>query len=341
MPNPAVTIKDIAKAANVSFTTVSRALSGSQRISKERREEIVRLSEEMGYMPNHMARSMVVKETKTIGVIAANAGSPYTSEVIVHIEERAREKGYSIMLCNSCYSVDLEEKMFSLLLGKQVDGVIISPTSLSGSVPLLQRHIQRMPTVFLGQVADDETITSISADNFLGGEMGMQYLFDLGHKETIFLGCRSDSPSQIRRAEGYAQRCKALGLTPHYFNNPSRVNSISTGYELSCSLFREGCPYTAIFAATDIIALGILQAADEFGLRVPERLSVLGFDNISFAGLPRISLTTIDQPKASIGRYAVDMLIEKIQDPSLRHTKRVLATSIAERSTCAPVGFEG
>lgn len=330
-----VTIKDIAKVANVSYATVSRALSGSSEISEETRERVVKLCKEMGYTTNFVARSMVMKQTKLIGLIVSSVDNPFMSEVAYNIELSARENGYNIMLCHSSHDLDLEEEVFELLLGRQVDGIIIIPSSVD-TYGRLKRYLDKVPTVFVSENLRDVPESYVAVDNYRGTFIGTEYLYSLGHRNILYFGRRKRSTTHTLRADGYSDACKRFGITPHIYDSDFSASSIDNGYTMAMDLFTQKPNYTALFASTDSIALGVLQAADECGLRVPEDISLLGFDNIHYTELPKINLTTIEQPKRTMALVAVEMLLEKMQRATIGYSHRILTPTLVVRSSCQP-----
>ena len=331
-----VTIKDIAKAANVSYSTVSRALSGSPEISDETRKRILQLCKEMNYTANSVARAMVMKSTKLLGLILTDVNNPFMSELAYHIDRQARARGYNIVLCNSSRNIDQERELFELMIGRQVDGVMIFPAGPE-SYESLRPYLSRIPTVFIGENLREVPESYVSVDNYRGAYIGVEYLYNLGHRDILYFGRRRGSTTHQLRADGYAAACRDLGIMPHYCNNSFPATSIKYGYQLAKQLFAQEKNYTAIFAATDTNALGIMQAAEETGLRIPEDISLLGFDNIRDSGLPRINLTTIEQPKKMMASVAVDSLLDKIQSELAGYSHRILLPALIERSSCAPL----
>lgn len=331
-----VTIKDVAKAAGVSYSTVSRALSGSPEISADTRERILQLCKEMNYTTNAIARAMVVKSTKLLGLILPSVNNPFMSELAYYIDRQARARGFNIILCNSSREPEQERELFDLMLGRQVDGVILIP-SCPETCQNLAPYLSRIPTVFVGENLKDSTESYVSVDNFRGAYIGVEHLYQLGHRDILYFGQRRNSTTHQLRAEGYLAACKDLGLTPQFYNNMFSNTSIKYGYQLAKQLFSEQHNYSAIFAATDTNALGIMKAAEEMHLRIPEDFSLLGFDNIRDSGLPRINLTTIEQPKKMLASIAVDTVLDKIQNEHSGYSHRVLAASVIERATCAPI----
>ena len=331
-----VTIKDVAKAAGVSYSTVSRALTGSPEISEETRERILLLCREMDYTPNTVARSMVMKSTKLLGLILTGVNNPFMSELAYHVDRQARARGYNIILCNSSRDIEQESELFDLMVGRQVDGILLCPAGPE-SYERLYPALSRVPTVFIGENLREAPESYVSVDNYRGAQMGVEYLYRLGHRDILYFGRRRGSTTHQLRAEGYAAACAAFGLTPRYCNNTFSSTSIKYGYQLARQLFAQERSYTAIFAATDTNALGIMQAAEEIGLRIPKDLSLLGFDNIRDSALPRIELTTVEQPKKMLASVAVDTLIDKIQNEQSGYSHRILSPALIERSSCARI----
>ena len=326
-----VTLKDVAKAAGVSYATVSRALSGSQ-IGSETRERVLKLCDEMGYTTNFVARSMVTKRTNLIGLVVPSVDNQFMSELAYHAEVSARSHGYNIMLCDSGPDLRQEKTVVKLLLGRQVDGILIIPQS-SRSYESLKPYLDQTPTVFLSENLRDQPQSYVAVDNSRGTYLGTQYLYELGHRDILYFGQRQSTTHQLR-AEGYLKACQELGLAPRYFNSEYTRSSIQGGYQLAKELFQKPLDYTAIFASTDSNALGVLTAADELGIDIPGRLSLIGFDNISATALSRIDLTTIDQPKKAMAVQAVDMLRDKIEHGTQGYVHQILLPTLIRRGTC-------
>ena len=314
-----VTLKDVAKAAGVSYATVSRALSGSSQIGSETRERVLKLCDEMGYTTNFVARSMVTKRTNLIGLVVPSVDNQFMSELAYHAEVSARTHGYNIMLCDSGPDLRQEKTVVQLLLSRQVEGILIVPQS-SRSYENLKAYLDQIPTVFLSENLRDQPQSYVAVDNSRGTYLGTRYLYDLGHRDILYFGQRQSTTHQLR-AEGYLKACQELHLRPRFFNSEYTRSSIQGGY-------------TAIFASTDSNALGILTAADERNITIPGQLSLIGFDNISATSLSRIDLTTIDQPKQAMAVQAVDMLRDKIEHGTQGYVHQILLPTLIERGTC-------
>ncbi|MCD8010548.1 MAG: LacI family transcriptional regulator [Lachnospiraceae bacterium] len=331
-----VTIKDVAKAANVSYSTVSRALSNSPEISEETRARVLKVCKEMNYTTSTVARAMVVKSTKLLGVILPGGNNPFMSELAYHIDRQARARGYNIILCNSSRDPEQERELFELLIGRQVDGIILIPSG-SDSYESLSQYLSKVPSVFLGENLRENPESYVSVDNTRGAYLGVEYLYRLGHRKIVYFGRRKGSNTHQLRAEGYETACRNLGLEPRFYNNPFSASSIKYGYQLARQFFTQERDYTAIFAASDTNALGIMQAADECGIRIPEDISLLGFDNIQYSELPRIHLTTIEQPKKMLASVAVESILDQVENDFSGYTHHILNPTLVERESCAPV----
>jgi LacI family transcriptional regulator len=228
---------------------------------------------------------------------------------------------------------DKEAELAGLLLGRQVDGIIIIPSN-ERSNAALEKFIDRVPVVFIGDNAKDTRRSYVAVDNYQGTILGTDYLFSLGHRSIVYVGHRNDSHSHKLRVEGFISACKAHGIRYAVIENHEPFSSIDQGHALASELFAGDFPYTAVFAATDTTALGVMQAADEKHIEIPRDVSLIGFDNISYSMLPRINLTTIEQPFDTLASSAVDMLINHIQDPSASYSHIVFAPSLVTRGTC-------
>ena len=327
-----VTLKDVAKAAGVSYATVSRALSGSPQIGSDTRERIIKLCDEMGYTTNYVARSMVMKKTDLIGLVVPSIDNQFMAELAYYAEMSARSHGYNIMLCNSGPDLKQEKTVVKLLLGRQVDGILIVPQS-PDTYENIRAFTDQVPTVFLSENLRDQPQSYVAADNSHGTYIGTRYLYELGHREILYFGRRHSTTHQLR-AEGYMKACRELGLHEQYFNSEFPRSSIANGYQLARELFSRPITYTAIFASTDSNALGILKAADEMHIDIPRQLSLIGFDNIPSTALPRIELTTIEQPKREMAVQAVDMLRDKIENGTQGYGHQMLMPSLVNRSSC-------
>ena len=330
-----VTIKDIAKVADVSYATVSRALSGSSEIGEATRERILQICDEMNYIPDSVARSMVKKRTNILGVVTASINNPFMSELIEAIEITARENGYNLMVCNSSYDFELEKRQFSLLLGRRVDGIIVIPAGKE-TVANLSSYSTDIPVVYVSENIPDAGQFFVAIDNAAGAKLAVNYLQSLGHRKILYLGRREGSLTHRLRAEGVVAACRELGMEVVFKDNDNDgKSSMEAGCRLAKEYFRspEGC--TAIFCATDALALGAMQAADEEGVRIPEDISLMGFDNISFTALPRIGITTIEQPQLEMARAAFELITRSSEEENRQSIS--IEPRLVVRTSCRSV----
>lgn len=330
-----VTLKDVARAAGVSYATVSRALSENAPINGETRKKILEICDEMGYTRDFIARSMVRGKTEVLGLIVPTIANEFMSETAYYAEEAARKRGYNIMLCNSDPGLEQELVQVKLMIGRKVDGILIVPQS-SASYDNIRRFSEQIPMVFLSENLRDEPQSYVTVDNTRGAVLATEYLCRLGHRRILYFGKRKSTTHQLR-ADGYMKACSDLGIEPHVLTSEYRRSSIEYGYKMAQEMFQRHFPYTAIFASTDSNALGIMKAAEEAGISIPGDISLIGFDNIKGAAFPRIELTTIDQPKEEMAVRAVDIMLDSIEKRTESYTHQILIPTLIERKTCRSV----
>ena len=315
-----VTIKDIAKELNVSYSAVSRALNQKSGVSEKTRNKILATAKSMGYQPNSLARGLVNKVSNTLGVIIPDILNPFFAEITKGIMETANNFGYDILLCVTGWDEKKEKEYIKTLQEKRVDGII-----LKSSKDKKNEHFDdiKVPYIILESWPTNRKCSYIEVDNEKGGYMAAMHLLDCGYKNIVFIGGKKESYSNRQRLEGLK---KAFSERPEDIENFDTFYGsfgMSSGYELARHVFKTGKKIDAIFAGNDIIALGVLQYADELGLKIPEELGVIGFDNISYARLPQIQLTTIHQPKYALGKIVLETLVDEIKVKEHRIIKKI------------------
>lgn len=326
------TIKDVAALAGVSAATVSRALDDHPEISHETKARVRAACAELGYVPNAAARGLTGQATHTIGLVVPEISNPYFSAMATAIEQTAAASGYRVFLSNSLRKPEQELRAIENFMARQVDGILISPIS-----PQTQaRHrdiLGSTPCVYLG-VNHGEDCSYVMADNEAGAYQAARYLLRLGHRDILFLGGRPTSRTRELRVQGFRRALAEAGLEGRELPAPPDVTLLRQwSYEAAPELLKGPLP-DAIFAFSDITALKIMEAAEERGVRIPEDVSLVGYDNIAFTALPRIHLTTVSQHKFQQSRIAVERLLEKI-DGSAENTVDLLEPELIIRSTCA------
>ncbi len=317
-----VTIKDIAKSLGISYSTVSRALNNKPGVSKKMREKVVNEAKRMGYQPNGMARGLVKKQSRTIGLIIPDIANSFFGEVTQGIIDTANENGYTILLCISNWNFDIEKKHLNTLLEKRVDGIILKPAKDDIDEKYLSQI--NVPFIVLEGWRGDKDYSYVKVDNKKGGYMATKYLIERGYKNIAYAGGRKDSHSNMERVEGYIKALKENGMKVNHDLIRHNDFTIKGGYQLAEILLNSGKHVDAIFAGNDVIALGILDYAATHGYIVPEQLGVIGFDDIFYAELPQIQLTTIRQPKYILGKNTLEILLDEIKDEEDRINKAMI-----------------
>ena len=330
-----VTIKDIARICNVSYATVSRAINNDKEINKNTRDKIIKIAKSLGYSPNAIARGLVMKRTCLLGLVVPDISSPYWSEVAKGVESYANEKDYQVLLCDSDWSEAKEILYRETLIEKRVDGIIIGPSS---SLTINIFANLKIPRVFVEINPQIKDCDYVITDNIKGAFNATKYLINLGHKDIAFIVEKEDIITHRERLEGYRnalvkyniEESKSLIIR-------SSSNDINGGLNATENFLKNNIKFTAIFASNDMIALGAMEALDNNLIKVPEDVSVMGFDDILFSSLPRISLTSISQPKYEIGRSAAMLLIDRIKSKNIKTKKIKLKPQLIIRKTCSQV----
>jgi len=324
---PSVSIKDIAKAAGVSHSTVSRALSDSPLIKAETKARIQRLAREMGYSPDARARSLVMGQTRTVGVVVTTIADPFAAEIVQAIEHTAHDHAYTVILCSSNAEPEREIAAVKMLRSKRVDGVIVTSSRVGA---LYQEHLERLgvPIVLINNHSEDSGryTYSVSVDNRHGGHLATTHLIQLGHRRIAYISRPSDYRSNLERFTGYRQALDAAGILFDLDLVVPGTGRADGGERALLALMGSDEPPTAVFCYNDMTAIGLLRAAREAGLDVPQDLSVVGFDDILLASYVCPALTTVAQPKAEMGRRALQMALALMtsQDPAMEGISNIV-----------------
>lgn len=335
MEKMAVTIKDIARAAGVSPSTVSRALNNSPLIREETKERIRRIAAQLGYERNELAQSLVKGKSKALGLIVADITNPFFAEVAKGVEEVAHSRGYGLILCNTGEDPEKERSYSLLLRRKRVDGLIITSVTLEDPI-LSDLERAGVPFVLVSRVSDTVDAPYIIVDDALGARLAAEHLIGLGHHRIACIsGPTAVEPGKVR-AEAFRETLGAHGVKVPGTWVVHTDFSWKGGEAAARALLSKRRRPTAIFAANDLLALGVLTAAHELGLEVPGDLSVVGFDDITYASLPLIRLTTVAQPVYEMARIAAGWLIDVIEGKRRRKLRRVMRPRLIVRETTAP-----
>ncbi len=335
------TIKDIARQAGVSHTTVSRALHNSPLISEQTTHRILQIAADLQYHPSFAARSLKTNRSQALGVIVSHIDDPFFSEILQGIDDIAQASGYSLFIAASQQDPVRENAIVQTMRDHRVDGVILcSPRFTTEQSSQLQSY--NIPIVAINNQADEEYQYSIYHDDVDGGGQACEHLVNLGHRRIAYLGDASSGRTTKERQAGYLQAIHKAGLSvnPDYIyqvpGNSARQGYAAVEYFLGLVIMP-----TAIICYNDMIAVGVLKGFHEAGLRVPKDISVTGFDNILVSDFTLPPLTTIDQPKRFLGveagRMMLDLLCAKTSPNQSDHgIKRLRGMLLIRQSTAPP-----
>lgn len=337
-----MTMKDVAHRAGVSITTVSHVINKTRFVSDELCQRVQAVMDELNYRPNNLARSLRVGETKSIGLIVPDNSNPFFAEVSRTVEDIGFEKGYGVFLCNSDDIIEKEAAYVSMLIAKQVDGVIFIATGNTQEhlLDLMQCNI---PVVVVDRDLPHTLVDVVLVNNEQGGHDATQYLLDLGHRD---IGCIA-GPSRLTpsaaRVSGYRRALEAAGIPVREDLVVSGDFRPRSGETAVASLLKLDQPPTAVFACNDLMAIGALRGLRNHGLKAPQDISVVGFDDIPLAAEVSPALTTIAQPIVELATCATDLLISRIQHNRVGEDTqcRVLDTKLIVRHSCAPYQMKG
>ncbi len=334
-----VSIADIARYAGVSHTTVSRALRESPLISPDTRGRIQRIAREMGYTPNALAQSLQTQRTNTIGLVVTTIADPFFSDVVKGVEGVAREAGFSVFFGASHNEPEQEIVLIDTFHRRRVDGILIASSRVTNYEQRLD-HI-RVPTVLINSQAQSQhkLLYRVAVDDYLGAQMAVEHLLQLGHRAIGYLGIQSRPYSNQQRLSGYQTALKAAGVEGQKdwimiapTEEASSGEDVNAGRELLTRLLAAGV--TAIFCYNDMMAIGGLMACREQRIALPETLSIVGFDDVNAANFVTPQLTTIRQPKVQLGQLAMHVLLGLLDgQPGQNH---ILAPQLIVRNSAAP-----
>lgn len=327
-----VTIYDVAEKAGVSIATVSKVINNTGNMRESTRKRVLDTMKELNYSPNIMASALTGKSTKTIGLLVPDISNPFFAELSKQIEDRAHEKGMSVIICSTDANPEKEKKYLQVLQQKQADGILIASKFQDDT--LLDDLIEKKkPLVML--TIDDPTknVSKISVDDFKGGFIATNYLLNQGHRNIFILA--EDAYSSRLRIYGYREAHELIGEKVREENIMYSTATIEGGKKsLEAILERkEEDQPTAIFACNDLLAIGIIHAAKEHNIRIPEEISVIGFDNTILATTTVPELTSVAQPVADMGKKSVDLLMKEIEAGTQLKERHLFTPELIVRGT--------
>ncbi|MGG1877565.1 LacI family DNA-binding transcriptional regulator [Paenibacillus cisolokensis] len=327
------TIYDIAREAGVSIATVSKVINGKGKISEERRREIIEIMDRLHYQPSVIASALTGKHTYTFGLLIPDISNPFFAEVARAVEDRAHQLGYSVIICSTDNKDDRVERYIGLLKQKSVDGIIMG-TGIE-RVDMAAELSGSMPVVAIGREWSSVPVHTVVADDYQGGRAAASHLLGLGHRRCAVLSESMTIISSRERVQGYRQALEEADIPLH--NDHIRICkfTIEDGRRNTALLLADENRPTALFCCNDLLAVGALQAAREAGVRVPEQLSIVSFDNTILAAVTDPPLTSVAQPMEQLGAMAVNLLVKELEEKPSDKQRIVLQTELIVRESTA------
>ncbi|MCG6950583.1 MAG: LacI family transcriptional regulator [Acidobacteria bacterium] len=326
------TIHDVARRAGVSKSLVSMVTRGEDGVSAEKREVILKAIEELNYRPNVLARSLVERRTRILGVMISDLRNPFFGGVVSGIQGRAAELGYRVLFNTGDRQRELEEEAIESFLDLSVDGLVLASPRVDDE--FIARAGHSVPIVVLNRNTIDDLSDSVTNDNIAGARLAVEHCVSFGHERIAFISGGDSAAAQVRR-EGYLRAMREFDLADDILIVEG-VHTEEGGFRGARELLKMKSLPTAVFASNDLCAIGAMNALEEAGLTIPDDLSVVGYDNTTLAALRHIDLTSVDQPGNVMGRSAIDRIAERINGERLTPRHDVVAPSIVVRSTTGP-----
>jgi LacI family transcriptional regulator/LacI family repressor for deo operon, udp, cdd, tsx, nupC, and nupG len=310
-----VSIYDIARTANVSPSTVSRALQGNTRVGTATTARILAIAHELGYVPSSAARNLSTQRSQTIALILSTISDPSVGSVVEGIERQAAKVGYDILLAISRNDVGREQEIIATARQRRVDGIVLIASQMAARYNQLFDDLH-IPTVVISEQELHDNVLVVRADDYASAQLATNHLLDLGHIRIGYLGVHDRPASQKPRVAGYYDALTARGITPdpELVLIGNRADHLANGYAAAPAFVQRGA--TAVFCYNDSSAIGLLSGCRHHGITVPEQLSVVGFDDIDMAQYSTPPLTTLRQPRMAIGEAALKTLLLRMQEQS-------------------------
>ena len=316
-----INLSDIARACNVSVGTVSRALAGDEFISADTRVKIAKMADQLGYVPNEMARSLHKKFNRIIGLLIPDIMNPFFSQVAKATEEYAIQHDFSVFLCNTNLEPETEKKYVRHLYSYKVAGIIILPVS-DGFHEFAQRYFAPEQIAYLAYRPASEQSHYVFTDDMKIVRIAVNHLADMGHRKVAYLGGSENIPVSNDRFRHFLTVAEERGLEPMSLGDPVRNYSSTPGRLLRDDLRRARELPTAFLCYNDHLAINLLEALADLGIRVPEEVSIIGIDDTFVAALPKLELTSVGQSILELGQISAKAIIDNAtaKTPTFAHT---------------------
>jgi len=306
-----VTISHIAKLAGVSESTASRAINDKPDINAETKERVLNVVKDTGYTPNFLAQGLRSRKTKTIGVIISDISNPVFGTLVKGIEDVLRKKQYSIILSNTDEKYEREEESIGVLIDKRVDGLLITPVG-EKDLDVLRLKQRSIPFVLVARHLGMLEAPYVVNDDELGGFLATRYLLDKGHKRILYISGPLHISSALERLAGYRRAFIEQGQKVDQRLIKIITPKMDAAYRFMKRIFLKKPDFTAIFAFSDFIALGVMKALHEQGFAIPEDIAVVGFDDVEISSALEVPLTTVHMPRYRLGKKSAELLLAQL-----------------------------
>lgn len=326
-------MKDVARLAGVSTSTVSHVINNDRFVSDAIREKVESAIKSLNYAPSAIARSLKIKQTRTIGMLITASTNPFYSELVRGVERSCFERGYSLVLCNTEGDEQRMNRNLETLMQKRVDGLLLLCTETHQPSKEIIARYPSIPTVMMDWSPFDGGSDLIQDNSLLGGAMATQYLIDKGHTHIACITGPLDKTPARLRLEGYRDAMARAGLEIHEGNEIIGDFEFGGGFEAMQKLLTLKVRPQAVFIGNDAMAVGAYQALYQAGLRVPQDMAIVGYDDIELARYMTPPLTTVHQAKDELGELAIDVLIHRIADPGQQQQRLQLTPVLMARGS--------
>ena len=306
------TIKDVARLAGVSISTVSRVINNPDSVAQEKRDAVNQAMKAVEYRPNTLARALVNNRSDCIGLMVGELGGIFFAQVMQGIDKVVTQEGKHVIITSGYHDEDMEREAIEFLIQRRCDGLILHSKALSDEA-LREVAGRSTPVVFINRLVPGLEQQCIFLNNITGGRLATDYLIEQGHRNIAFICSNlATVPDGVERQTGYFEAMQAAGMPAKSALVIKAFPDEQGGYEATAELINSGQPFTALFAYSDQMAVGAINALDDHGLRVPEDVSVIGFDDVDMAKYLRPSLTTIHYPISAMGARAALRILSMI-----------------------------
>lgn len=330
------TIYDVATKVGVSIATISKVINNKGRISESTKLKVLEAIEELNFHPNMMASAMKGKPTSTIGLLIPDLANPFFADLSRRIEDRGHELGYNLVICSTDYDPEKEKEYIRLMRTKSVDGIICA-SGFEDSSSIVELVAENFPVGVIARDYENLEINTVTTDDYMGGHKATSYLISLGHKDIGII--TRDVQSNRARLRGYLKALEENGLKPRADFKFTSFTTLENGRSIAHEYLESSKPPTAIFACNDLLAVGAMQAVLERGLRIPEDISIIGYDDSFIATIANPALTTIAQPTQAIGMKIIDLIDAQIKAVQQEKVRIILTPKLIIRKTVAAPNF--